>query len=82
MAPGKPRTIARGVIGGVAEARVVDRPGGEAGGDHRRQGENRQADDRPEVPPDDAADGAAAGEGQGGRSGKAHGAGSWTRTEP
>ena len=78
---GEAQDVADGVIGGVAEARIVDRPGREAGGGHRRQGQNRQADHGADVAAQDVADRAAAGQGNGGRSGgEAHG-GPWTRQQ-
>ena len=61
---GEAQNVADGVVGGVAEARVVDRPGGEAGGGHRRQSQNRQPDHGADVAAQDVADRAAAGQGE------------------
>src|SRR6516162_6667487 len=47
--------IARGMVGGVAEAWIVDGPGGKACGDSGRQGQKRKTDDGGKIPFDDAA---------------------------
>ena len=52
--------IARLVVGGVAQARVVDRPGGKARGDRGRQGEQPEARQRAEVSPEQPSHGAVA----------------------
>ena len=64
--------VARRVVGGVAEARIVDRPGGETGGDRGGEGEERQAQDRAEISSDQAAKGTLARNRKRDRSGRTH----------